>query len=131
MGEATITFSRLVEKLHRHHGGSPPPPSTDPLEASAHDARQFAAPRLRPQIAVDLNPQKRTSTETCRHKDDQRVLLGPLELLKCAGIFAFRGERVHHSGLCSTRFAVNELTLWHRDGRDVQQHLSGTPETLD
>jgi endonuclease-3 len=32
MGEATITFSRLVEKLHRHYGASPPPPSTDPLE---------------------------------------------------------------------------------------------------
>jgi endonuclease III len=32
MGTTTITFSRLVEKLHRHYGAYAPPPSTDPLE---------------------------------------------------------------------------------------------------
>jgi hypothetical protein len=32
MGKATILFSRLVEKLHRHYGAFAPPPSTDPLE---------------------------------------------------------------------------------------------------
>jgi endonuclease III len=32
MGTTTITFSRLVDKLHRHYGASAPPPSTDPLE---------------------------------------------------------------------------------------------------
>jgi endonuclease-3 len=32
MGTTTITFSRLVDKLHRHYGASAPPFSTDPLE---------------------------------------------------------------------------------------------------
>jgi endonuclease III len=31
-GKATITFSRLVDKLQQHYGSPAPPPSTDPLE---------------------------------------------------------------------------------------------------
>jgi endonuclease III len=31
-GKATVTFSRLVDKLQQHYGAPAPPPSTDPLE---------------------------------------------------------------------------------------------------
>jgi hypothetical protein len=32
MKPATITFSKLVDKLQQHYGCPAPPPSTDPLE---------------------------------------------------------------------------------------------------
>ena len=32
MKPATVTFSKLVDKLQQHYGSPAPPPSTDPLE---------------------------------------------------------------------------------------------------
>ena len=54
IGSAMMTFSKLVDTLHRHYGSPAPPPSTDPLElviwenitylaSDKHRAAAFAA----------------------------------------------------------------------------------------
>jgi len=43
MGEVTITFSKLVDKLQQHYGPPAPPHSTDPLELIISESIAYLA----------------------------------------------------------------------------------------